>query len=83
MHTPPPSDPSLVGRATDAVRGMAGAVKDRVEALAAQHRVYQKENEVPNQRTPVVADVLRDKERAEAEDRLNRDQDRTFEATLI
>lgn len=59
---------------------------DKVETLASHHKQYQKENDVPSQKIPVVVDVKR--ERADEigrteQGRRDKEQDREYEATVL
>ena len=75
--SPPPT--SAAAAAEDAVAAVGAAVRERVERLADAHRAWQRENDVPGQRTPAVLDAHRDVQRTEVE----REQDRSYEATLV
>ena len=59
-------------------------MRGKVEQLASHHARYQKENEVPNQRTPVVTDVMRNHKGEEEQERTwEKEQDRHYRATPI
>ena len=68
---------------------MGAAVRERVEALASHHHAYQRESDVPNQRTGVVVDVKRTEEvrgGAAAEwqqGMVEKEQDRSYQAPIV
>jgi hypothetical protein len=100
----PPSPPSassapseLLHRAGSALSAVTASLVSHVESLASEHQRYQKQSELPNQRTPVVHDVVKEKEKeqmqqqqqmdsqtAAAADRsLAAEADREYEATVL
>jgi len=78
-HSMSPPPETLTERVTAGLHQMGAAVRDRVEELADHHREWQKESDVPSQKTPAVVDAQREMERQQME----KDQDRSFQATIV
>ena len=99
--SPPPVPPSsssapsdLLQRAGSALSSATASLVSHVESLASEHQRYQKQSELPNQRIPVVHDVVKEKEKEKLQQQMNSqaadgnhslsvDADREFEATVL
>jgi len=63
---------------------MKDSVVSKVEEFASHHQRYQKENEVPNQHTPVVVDLVKEKEKEATEhNTAEKERDREYLANLV